>query len=116
MSTITRERLIDVTATAITDTDDDFSTVREAAEYILDAILAALHPEVATTEELAALPPGSVIREPDGAIGMVMVARDKRRVIGWPGTLPVNELDEVVHAACGDPLTVIYRRDTQETR
>ncbi|MFH9405473.1 hypothetical protein ACH4JS_37845, partial [Streptomyces sp. NPDC017638] len=36
---------------------------------------------VNSVEELEALPPRSVIELPDGEIGMIMVARDKRHVV-----------------------------------
>lgn len=59
--------------------------------------------------ELEALPVGSVIKLPDGEVGMVMVARDKRHVIGYPGVLPTSELPEVIRSAYGDPITVVWR-------
>ncbi|OUS97399.1 hypothetical protein [Rhodococcus sp. NCIMB 12038] len=62
--------------------------------------------------ELEALPVGSVIKLPDGETGMVMVARDKRHVIGYPGTLPVDELPDVIRGACGDSITVLWLHGT----
>lgn len=50
---------------------------------------------VESVEELESLPRGSVIRCPDGEIGLVMVTRDKRHVVGYPGHLPTDELSDV---------------------
>jgi hypothetical protein len=65
---------------------------------------------ISKVEELEALPTGSLIRCPDGEIGMIMTsARDRaRRVVGYPNTVPVDELADVIRNTCGDPLTVIY--------
>ena len=56
---------------------------------------------------------GSVITLPDRETGMVMVTRDKRHVIDYPGTLPVDELPEVIRGACGDPVTVLWLHGTR---
>lgn len=90
-------------------------------DYVVaDAVLAALNPTprlIHTLEELEALPSGSVIQEPDGGIGMIMDARDqvtreKRHVVGYPNTLPCDELADVIAHTCGDPLTVLHVRES----
>lgn len=63
---------------------------------------------VNSVEELEALPPGSVIKLPDGEVGMIMVARDKRHVVGYPQCLPTSELAEVVRSTYGDPIRVLF--------
>lgn len=60
MNDDTRERLIDVTKVAIEDTGRDFVD-RDSAEYVFEAVLDALHPEVTTVEKLDALPTNSVV-------------------------------------------------------
>lgn len=63
---------------------------------------------VNSVEELEALPPGSVIKLPDGEVGMIMVARDKRHVVGYPQCLPTSELAEVIRSTYGDPIRVLF--------
>lgn len=82
----------------------------EAVLNLLDTKLEGLPTEISTIAELEVLAPGSVIRCPDGEIGMVMVTREKRHVIGWPGHIPTTELREVLRATYGDPITVLFRR------
>ncbi|MGC0365032.1 glyoxylase-like metal-dependent hydrolase (beta-lactamase superfamily II) [Rhodococcus sp. 27YEA15] len=80
-------------------------------EEAADALLAAgwSRPRaVETVEELEALPVGSVIKLPDGEIGMIMAARDKRHVVGYPGHLPTDELAEVIRGTYGDPIRVLF--------
>ncbi|UJC77962.1 hypothetical protein D4768_09805 [Rhodococcus erythropolis] len=58
--------------------------------------------------ELDALKPGTVLRFPDGEIGMIMVTRDKRHVIGYPGILPTAELADASQHCFGDGITVLF--------
>ena len=76
------------------------------ADHIAEAVRAAGYSRprvVETVEELQALPRGAVIRCPDGEIGLVMVTREKRHVVGYPGHLPTDEL-----SAVDLPATVLY--------
>ncbi|MBM4608089.1 hypothetical protein GS922_18900 [Rhodococcus hoagii] len=76
----------------------DPRTVGTMYGHLADAILAAGYSRprvVETVEELQALPRGAVIRCPDGEIGLVMVTREKRHVVGYPGHLPTDELSAV---------------------
>ncbi|MBM4720297.1 hypothetical protein GS449_18445 [Rhodococcus hoagii] len=76
----------------------DPRTVGTCTAHLADAILAAGYSRprvVETVEELQALPRGAVIRCPDGEIGLVMVTREKRHVVGYPGHLPTDELSAV---------------------
>lgn len=76
------------------------------AEQVADAILAAGYSRprvVETIEERDALPVGTVLRYPDGEIGMVMVTTAKERRVGYPGTLPTDSLDRI-----DLPATVLY--------
>lgn len=86
------------------------SSGAEAAKHIETELGWSKPYEISTVEELEALPTGSLIRCPDGEIGMIMTsARDRaRRVVGYPNTVPVDELADVIRNTCGDPLTVIY--------
>ncbi|MBY6385477.1 hypothetical protein HG717_16385 [Rhodococcus erythropolis] len=63
---------------------------------------------VNSAAELDALKPGTVLRFPDGEIGMIMVARDKRHVVGYPQCLLTNELGEVIRSAYGDPIRILF--------
>lgn len=66
---------------------------------------------VRTVEELQALPAGTVLKLPDGEVGMIMqrIHPEKVCVLGYPGTMPTDELHEVIRAAHGDPLTILHR-------
>ena len=63
---------------------------------------------VNSTAELDALKPGTVLRFPDGEIGMIMVTHDKRHVIGYPGILPTAELVDASQHCFGDGITVLF--------
>ncbi len=80
-----------------------------------DAIAETLVPKgwskprmVNSADELDALPPRSVIELPDGEIGMIMVARDKRHVVGYPQCIPTSELSDVIRSTYGDPIRVLF--------
>lgn len=63
---------------------------------------------VNSAAELDALKPGTVLRFPDGEIGMIMVTHDKRHVIGYPGILPTAELADASQYCFGDGITVLF--------
>lgn len=63
---------------------------------------------VDSIEELQALKSGTVLRFPDGEIGMIMVTHDKRHVIGYPGILPTAELADASQHCFGDGLAVLF--------
>ncbi|MDJ0403932.1 hypothetical protein QNA23_10605 [Rhodococcus erythropolis] len=63
---------------------------------------------ITSLKQLAALPAGSLIKLPDGEVGMIMVARDKRHVVGYPQCLPTSELAEVIRSTYGDPIRVLH--------
>lgn len=63
---------------------------------------------VNSAAELDALKPGTVLRFPDGEIGMIMVTHDKRHVIGYPGILPTAELADASQHCFGDGITVLF--------
>lgn len=77
-------------------------------EECIEKIEALKPAPITSLEELAALPAGSVIKLPDGDVGMIMVARDKRHVVGYPQCLLTNELGEVIRSAYGDPIRVLF--------
>lgn len=61
-------------------------------------------PTVTTVEDLEALSVGTVLRYPDGEVGLVMFNhRTGERRIGYPGHLPTDPLDRV-----DLPATVLY--------
>ena len=83
----------------------------DAAKMLVEQVEAAGWSKprtVNSVEELEALPPGSVIKLPDGEVGMIMVARDKRHVVGYPQCLPTSELAEVIRSTYGDPIRVLF--------
>lgn len=63
---------------------------------------------VNSAAELDGLKPGTVLRFPDGEIGMIMVTHDKRHVIGYPGILPTAELADASQHCFGDGITVLF--------
>ena len=80
----------------------------ESIEAIVESMGLRKSRTVNSVEELEALPPRSVIELPDGEIGMIMVARDKRHVVGYPQCIPTSELSDVIRSTYGDPIRVLF--------
>lgn len=118
MTDNTRERLIDAAAkhrwgTAYTDYPHDDPrprSMREQAAPFVDAVLAALHPEVRTQAELDELPDKTAIQDRRGWVGEMSTVL-ARRVVFWTGSECEDVTDYVTL-----PARVLHRPDTEETR
>ncbi|MCC4300403.1 hypothetical protein [Rhodococcus sp. 3-2] len=103
-----RDELVHILAGAVLDNPGGIGTL---PQHAADQIIAAgwLKPRtVNSAAELDALKPGTVLRFPDGEIGMIMVTHDKRHVIGYPGILPTAELADASQHCFGDGITVLF--------
>ncbi|MDV6267056.1 hypothetical protein [Rhodococcus globerulus] len=90
---------------------DECLDIGHESTELADKLLAAGWSKPRTVnsiEDLEALKSGTVLRFPDGEIGMIMVAHDKRHVIGYPGILPTAELADASRHCFGDGLTVLF--------
>ncbi len=83
----------------------------DAAKMLVEQVEAAGWSKPRTVNsaaELDGLKPGTVLRFPDGEIGMIMVTHDKRHVIGYPGILPTAELADASQHCFDDGITVLF--------
>ncbi|MGF7124063.1 hypothetical protein [Rhodococcus sp. BE178] len=101
----TRDRLIEAAYDAIGAFDD---SARDQAEYVLDVILDALHPEVTTAEEASRLIEGTVIRDHLDNVGEIRSARGQL----WIWWICGNQLERLDTIAF--PARVLHRPDTEE--